>query len=184
MINRQQGAPPIRAVPAEDRFLLTAGVPDHLQLFPVAGKPTKGPSPPPGKTAPERSPCPPGTEGAAALHAEVIAAGTGVPVGPQPAQGDGLVTVGTGLLRLAGVLLDQRRRAASLFQLIFWFVNKIQKGQRCHLPSIKVKSYCPVINRGSLTSSSCSAMLVSMPSTTSSHRAAFIFRMASSRVPA
>ena len=55
-------------------------------------------------------------------------------------QRNGLVAVGAGLFRLAGVLLDQGRGAAPLLQLVFGFVEKVQKGQWCHLPSIKVKS--------------------------------------------
>lgn len=147
MINRQQGAP-------RSGRCRRGPLPSHCwrpgpsPAFPGSRETTKGPSPPPGKTAPERSPCPPGTEGAAAL-----------PCGSDSRRHrcSSWTTAGSGGWTCDSWdrssparwrPLDQRRRAASLFQLIFWFVNKIQKGQRCHLPSIKVKSYCPVINRG------------------------------------
>ena len=50
--------------------------------------------------------------------------------------------------------------------------------------SIMVRSYAPEAKRGSEMMRSCSAILVSTPSMTSSHSAARIFRSASSRVAA
>ena len=61
----------------------------------------------PGKQLPERPLVHQHPQALAAAHAEVIAAGAGVVVGPQAAQGNGLVAVGAGLLRLAGVFLEQ-----------------------------------------------------------------------------
>ena len=94
---------------------------DGLQFGGVAGELQGIPAPQLGEQLPEAALI--GDKGQAlpGVHAEVIAAGTNQLVGPQTAQGNGFVAVGTGLLRLPRVLMDRGGGAAALFQLIFWF---------------------------------------------------------------
>ena len=125
---------------AEDGLPLAADLAHGLQLFLVAGE-VQGVLPLHlGKEFLEGVLVRQKLQPLPAPHAEVVPALAGVPVGPQPADGNGLMAVGAGLFRLAGVLLDQGRGAAPLLQLVFGFIEKVQKGQWCHLPSIKVKS--------------------------------------------